>query len=289
MKLLQTIRSARQWRSAVPASAPVIFVPTMGALHEGHLSLVRHARKLAAARRGGKIAVSIYVNPTQFNLAEDLADYPRPIERDIEALYDEKVHAVFLPTTEALYEEDHSAWVVEQRLSEGLCGASRPGHFRGVCTIVAKFFNILRPTAAVFGEKDFQQLAVIRRMTRDLAYPIKIVGRPTMREPDGLAMSSRNVHLNAAERRQAPALHRALAAGVQAARTSPTSASRIVKLIGRELAAHASLAKFDYVEIVDGRTLDPLRPAQPVSANAGLRIIAAAYFGTTRLIDNIAV
>jgi len=179
---------------------PVIFVPTMGALHEGHLSLVRVGRDWAGA--GATVVVSIFVNPTQFAPHEDFDAYPRDVERDLALCRSAGVDAVFTPPREAIYAPDASVRIVEENLSRGLCGASRPHFFGGVCTVVAKLFHIVQPDAAVFGEKDFQQLAVIRRMVRDLHWPIEILGGPIVREPDGLAMSSRNQYLDADSRRE---------------------------------------------------------------------------------------
>jgi pantoate--beta-alanine ligase len=184
-----------------------------------------------------------------------------------------------------MYAQDHSVWVDESFLSTGLCGKSRPGHFRGVCTIVAKLFNCVTPTAAIFGEKDFQQLAIIRRMVRDLDFPIRIVPHPTIREQDGLAMSSRNVYLAPAQRQQAPALHRALASSARRARSSRTTPAQLRKAIATEIAANAPDAQIDYIEVVDAESLTP-RPDNMATPGHS-RILAAVYFGTTRLIDNV--
>ena len=186
-----------------------VLVPTMGALHRGHLELIRVAREHAG--NAGEVAVSIFVNPLQFEPGSDFEKYPRPESADEKFCEDAGVNLLFRPRQ--MYFDDRSVYVEETRLSAGLCGASRPGHFRGVCTVVAKLFNLLAPTAAVFGEKDYQQLAVIRRMVRDLNFPIEIIGVPTVREADGLALSSRNQYLNADERAAAPALYQAMTAG----------------------------------------------------------------------------
>ena len=253
----------------------------MGALHEGHLSLIRRARQLAGPK--GTVAVSIFVNPTQFGPREDLSRYPRPIAEDIAKCRKEGVDLLFLPEAEGFYAPDHSTWVDESLLSTGLCGAARPGHFRGVCTVVAKLFNLLSPDSAVFGKKDAQQLAIIRRMVRDLNFQIKIVGLETHREADGLAMSSRNQYLSPEERAQAPILRRALFAAKATAKTDASSPAklrvRVVKAIER-----APLARIDYVEAVDAETL-----GTPTPKTRRLLIAVAVGFGKTRLIDNIEI
>ena len=253
----------------------------MGALHEGHLTLIRRARQLAGPK--GAVAVSIFVNPTQFGPKEDLSRYPRPLAEDLAKCRAEGVDIVFLPEAAAFYAPDHSAWVDEALISTGLCGASRPGHFRGVCTVVAKLFNLVAPDVAVFGKKDAQQLAIIRRMVRDLDFQIKIVGVETHREADGLAMSSRNQYLSAEERAAAPVLRRALLEARAAARVGVTAPAklraRVVKRIER-----APLARIDYVEAVDAETL-----GKPTAKTGKLLIAVAVFFGKTRLIDNIEI
>jgi len=196
MLLLSTLEDLRHWR-AEPNQTHVVFVPTMGALHEGHLDLMRAARTLATPR--GRVIVSIFVNPTQFGPKEDFSKYPRDLEGDSEKCRSVGVDAIFAPTAEAIYAKDASLVVLETSLSKGLCGASRPGHFDGVCLVVLKLLNLVQPDTAVFGKKDYQQLAIIKRMVRDLNVPVAIVGCETVREPDGLAMSSRNRYLNEAE------------------------------------------------------------------------------------------
>lgn len=250
---------------------PVVFVPTMGALHEGHLSLLRIARE-----HGETVVTSIYVNPTQFGPNEDLDAYPRPLESDLQKCKDVGVDVVFTPAT--LYADDATISVHESRLSLGLCGASRPGHFDGVCTVVAKLFNLVQPDAAVFGEKDFQQLAVIRRMVRDLDFPIEIIGGPIVREPDGLAMSSRNAYLSPDERSQAVSLSQALARAREAAENGERSATAIEEIV-RENLVHG---RIDYVALVDPDTLEPLE-----KIDRQLLVAIAVFFGKTRLIDNL--
>jgi pantoate--beta-alanine ligase len=258
---------------------PVVLVPTMGALHEGHLSLVRVARERAGA--AGTVVVSIFVNPSQFAPHEDFDAYPRPLLQDLDLCRSVGVDVVFAPAREVMYAPDASVRVLEEQLSQGLCGRSRPHFFSGVCTVVAKLFHIVQPEAAVFGEKDFQQLAVIRRMVRDLVWPIDIIAAPIVRESDGLAMSSRNQYLDAESRRQAVVLHQAL----QRAREAVLGGERNPQALREQVVAEiqgAPLARIDYVEVVDPDALTPL----PSIANQVL-IALAVRFGSTRLIDNL--
>lgn len=253
-----------------------VLVPTMGALHKAHGELIRVARERAA--KNGEVAVSIFVNPLQFEPGSDYEKYPRPEKADEDFCRNANVDLLFRPAPGEMYLEDRSVFVDETALSSTLEGKSRPGHFRGVCTVVAKLFNILSPDAAVFGEKDYQQLAIIRRMVRDLNYKIDIIGVPTVREDDGLAFSSRNQYLNAEERKQATVLRKAL---LVAQGAGNKSAKEIVDLV-REHIAQAPLARIDYVALVDAETLQPLEKVQPNSLLA-----LAVFFGKTRLIDNI--
>jgi len=253
----------------------------MGALHEGHLSLIHRARTLAGSK--GTVAVSIFVNPTQFGPTEDLSRYPRPISRDIALCKEAGVDLLYLPEAEAFYEPDHSVWVNEDALSRGLCGVSRPVHFRGVCTVVAKLFNLLGPDIAVFGKKDAQQLAILRRMVRDLNFQIKLVGVETYREPDGLALSSRNQYLTGEQRAQAPVLRRALLEARAAAKGGLHNAAKLRVLVVKRIES-VPLSKIDYVEVVDAATL-----GKPGPQARKLLIAVAVYFGATRLIDNIEV
>ena len=273
MKILATAAS-------VPAP-PVdgkhrILVPTMGALHQAHRELIQVAREHAG--KNGEVAVSIFVNPLQFEPGSDFDRYPRPEKEDEEFCRKLGVDLLFRPAPGEMYLEDRSVFVDEVALSRTLEGKSRPGHFRGVCTVVAKLFNILSPDIAVFGEKDFQQLAIIRRMVRDLDFKIDIVGVPTVREADGLAFSSRNQYLNAEERKQAIVLRGALLA---AANAREKSAKGIVDL-ARVTIEKAPLARIDYVDLVDAETLQPI---EMIRANSLLAV--AVFFGKTRLIDNI--
>lgn len=253
-------------------------VPTMGALHEGHLSLIRRAR-----RENGFVVVSVFINPTQFGPGEDLDTYPRDLERDLELCAREGVDLVFSPTPETMYPPSYSTWVEVERITAGLCGRSRPGHFRGVCTVVTKLFNICQPDRAYFGEKDAQQLAVVQRMTSDLDWPITIASCPTVREADGLALSSRNQRLTPEARAQAPVLYRALLAGKKLIEEGERRAD-VLKESMQQVLAEAPLAKLDYLEVVRADDLSP------VSVVTGECLIAvAARFGDVRLIDNIRV
>jgi len=253
-----------------------VLVPTMGALHKAHGELIRAAREHAG--KDGEVAVSIFVNPLQFEPGSDYEKYPRPEKADEDFCRDADVDLLFRPAPGEMYSKDRSVFVDETALSSTLEGKSRPGHFRGVCTVVAKLFNILSPDAAVFGEKDFQQLAIVRRMVRDLNYKIDIVGVPIVRADDGLALSSRNQYLDREERKQAPILRQALLA---AGKSGKKSAKEIVDL-AREMISEVPLARIDYVALVDAETLRPLETVQPNSLLA-----LAVFFGKTRLIDNI--
>jgi pantoate--beta-alanine ligase len=279
VKIVKTIaamqRLARQWQRA---GIPVVFVPTMGYLHEGHLSLIRKARKCAGPR--GQVVVSIYVNPTQFGPREDLAKYPRDLIRDKKLCQEAGADVIFVPTTREMYPAGFSTWVAEEALARGMEGASRPHHFRGVATVVAKLFHIVQPGTAVFGAKDFQQSAIIQRMSRDLNFPVKIVVAPTVREPDGLAMSSRNKYLSPAQRRQATVLWRTIQrAGSRVAKGRVPVAEMIEDL--RRFIALAPEARVDYIMFYDPKTLQPAREVKK-----GAQIALAIFIGKTRLIDN---
>lgn len=251
----------------------------MGALHRGHLELIQVARSKAG--EDGEVAVSIFVNPLQFAPGGDYEKYPRPEKDDEELCRNAGVDLLFRPSPAEMYAADSSVAVEENSLSSTLCGKSRPGHFRGVCTVVAKLFHILAPHVAVFGEKDFQQLAIIRRMVRDLNFQISIIGVPTVRESDGLACSSRNRYLSAAEREQASALYGALSEGTRLAASGERSAFAIIAA-ARKVIERSPLARIDYLELVNADTLQPIEVVQPNSLMA-----LAVCFGQTRLIDNI--
>jgi pantoate--beta-alanine ligase len=253
----------------------IALVPTMGALHDGHRELIRHARRTPGAVVP---VVSIFVNPLQFGGGEDLDRYPRPLEADLEACREEGVELVFLPGTEDMYPEGADTTVAPGRLGDRLEGAVRPGHFAGVLTVVAKLFHIVDPDIAFFGEKDYQQLVLVQKMVRDLDFGLSVVGVPTVREPDGLAVSSRNAYLSADERRRAPVLQRALAAG---AATSVHGPQAVLD------AAHGVLAEEPALQLEYLELTDPELGPDPRTGRA--RLLAAARIGGTRLIDNIPI
>jgi len=276
VKICTTIAAARAVCHQIRADRKRLgLVPTMGALHAGHLSLVR-----AAKARCEAVVVSIFVNPTQFGPKEDFARYPRPFESDCAGLEKEGVDMIFAPAADEMYAKGETTWVTAEGLSEKLDGRSRPGHFRGVTTVVAKLFHVIEPEVAFFGQKDAAQLAVIRRMVRDLNFPVEIVSCPIVREPDGLAMSSRNAYLSPRERRRALVLRRSLQEVEKAFREGERNASALSQS-GRGVLAQEPEVRLDYFEVVDPETLDP------VEAVAGKTLVAvAAYVGSTRLIDN---
>ncbi|MEM9478214.1 MAG: pantoate--beta-alanine ligase [Verrucomicrobiota bacterium] len=265
---------------ATPMPGPVVLVPTMGALHEGHLSLVRDARAVAGSE--GTVVVSVFVNPTQFGPNEDFEAYPRDPEGDRAKCEAAGASVVFEPTAEEMYPPGDSTDVQETALSQFLCGASRPVHFAGVCRVVLKLFNIVRPNIAVFGKKDYQQLAIIRRMVRDLHLPIEIHGGETVREPDGLAMSSRNLYLEPREREEAAGIR----SGLLLAKELFDRGEREVAMIKADVALHLAkkspLGKIDYLEIVDLESFSPVEKIEN-----GALMAAAVFFGKTRLIDNM--
>lgn len=279
MKTIHTINAMRAWSADQRAAGRTIaLAPTMGFLHEGHLSLIRLAREKADA-----VCVSIYVNPTQFGPNEDFEAYPRDAKGDEKKCREEGVEAVFYPSNDVMYASDHSVYVDETALSRTLCGASRPGHFRGVCTVVAKLFHIVQPDIAVFGEKDFQQWRIIRRMARDLNWPVELVPCPIVREPDGLAMSSRNARLAPDHRAQAACLHRALEQVRDMARGGERNADRLRRVL-RKTIERAPDARIDYAEIVSEDTLQPVHVL-----DGPCRAALAVFFGDVRLIDNAAL
>lgn len=274
MRTLVSVREVGLF--ARQAAQPLVLVPTMGALHAGHAALVAAARRIAGP--DGTVVVSIFVNPTQFGPGEDFTRYPRTPEADLEVCRAGGADAVFVPTAEDLYPPGASTFVDETDLSRGLCGSHRPGHFRGVCTVVAKLFLILRPAVAVFGEKDYQQLAVIRRMVRDLFLGVDVVGHTTVREADGLALSSRNRYLDTDARERAARFAAALRDTATACADDPAGAAAAAKTAIREAAG----CDAEYVEAVDAETLEsPPAPGRPAVLAAAIR------FGGTRLIDNV--
>lgn len=260
------------------AGRRVGLVPTMGYLHQGHQSLIQRA-----ASDCGAVVVTIFVNPLQFAVGEDLSTYPRDPEGDADKVEVAGATVLFAPSTTEMYPHLMQTTVTVDGVSQRLEGATRPTHFAGVATVVAKLFAIVGPCSAYFGEKDFQQLAVIRTMARDLSFPVDVIGCPIVRESDGLALSSRNVYLSADERAAAPILHSAIIAGVDAAAGGETDAS-ILRRVMSEMIASEPLAELDYADVVECETLDPLDVASP-----GSRLLVAARFGRARLIDNAAV
>ena len=259
------------------AERPLGLVPTMGALHDGHLSLVDRARADCAT-----VAVSIFVNPTQFAQGEDFAEYPRDLEGDLELLSQRGVDLVFAPEAADVYPPGFDTWVDVGPVADCLEGTARPGHFRGVATVIAKLFGILCPDLAYFGQKDGQQTVVVRKLARDLDMGVEVVVLPTVREPDGLAMSSRNVRLSPEQRRAAPVVHRALSAGLGSWNRGETDAAAIRNLVLRELQTEPLVDHVDYVSLADSDTLEELGRAAP-----GTMLSTAAHFGTVRLIDNV--
>ena len=277
MKICHTIAEMRAAsRAARQDSRRLGFVPTMGALHAGHISLVRAARQRCDA-----VAVSIFVNPTQFGPKEDFSKYPRTFERDRELLEAEGVAILFAPSTEEMYPQGATTFVTVEGLSEKLCGRSRPGHFRGVATVVAKLFNIVEPDLAFFGQKDSAQAVIIRRMVRDLNLDVEIVVCPIVREPDGLALSSRNAYLDARQRQQATVLYRSLMRVKDLADRGESDSARLV-VAALDVFKEESEVRLDYFEIVDRETLDPV-----ADISQGALVAVAAFVGATRLIDNV--
>jgi pantoate--beta-alanine ligase len=277
MKICYTVEEMREaCRGARSGVKRLGFVPTMGALHEGHLSLVRAARD-----RCDVVAASIFVNPTQFGPNEDLAKYPRDFEHDRELLEKEGVGLLFAPSVEEMYPPGAVSWVTVEGLSDRLDGRSRPGHFRGVTTVVAKLFHLVEPDAAFLGQKDAAQLAIIRRMVCDLKFPVEIVACPIVREPDGLAMSSRNAYLDPLQRRQALVLHRALMRVQEQWEAGERDAARLMAVGCKEMGSESAV-RLDYFEIVDADSLDPVD-----KVDKGALVAVAAFVGGTRLIDNV--
>ena len=268
---------AAQCRAWHAAGEDIALVPTMGYYHAGHEDLMAHARGLAR-----RLVVSLFVNPAQFGPNEDLAAYPRDAARDSAIAEAHGADALFMPEPSAMYAADHATWVEVPELAKGLCGVSRPIHFRGVCTVVLKLFLLTGADVAVFGQKDWQQQAIIRRMVRDLNVPVRIEARPTTREADGLAMSSRNVYLSPEERAAAPQIRQALLAAREAARTGETDAGRLKELVLRHWREHMPAGVPDYLEIVHPESLEPLK-----SVTGPALMACAVQLGKARLIDNI--
>ena len=270
MKTFREPAKLQRWcRARKLEGRRIALVPTMGYLHEGHLSLIAEARR----RGADEIVVSVFVNPVQFGPNEDYEKYPRDEKADLAKCRAAGATAVFFPTPANMYLDRHSVYVVEEDLSKGLCGARRPGHFRGVCTVVAKLFNLVHPDFAVFGRKDYQQAQVIKRMARDLNFDLQVVVAPIVREPSGLARSSRNTYLSAAERERAVAISATLAA---------VKAGRVKTVAAAAKAIEKAGLKVDYVECVDAETLEPR-----ARISKGCCVLVAAFCGRTRLIDNV--
>ncbi len=266
-------------RNATP-QRPIALVPTMGALHDGHCALIRRAREIVGNK--GIVGVSIFVNPIQFDRAEDFQNYPSTLETDLAAAKLAGADLIFAPNPADMYFPDRSITVTESSLAAHLCGSTRPGHFDGVCTVVLKLFNLFRADFAVFGKKDYQQLAVIRRMVRDLNLPIIIEGAETVRESDGLAMSSRNLHLTPEDRKRAAAIRVALLSGKNAVFAGNTDVSSVIK-IGRKILHESNCEKIDYFTLVDAETLQPV----PDNIKRDSILACAVFYGKVRLIDNI--
>jgi pantoate--beta-alanine ligase len=274
MQIAKTIAEMRKLRAILPE--PVGLVPTMGYLHEGHLSLVRRAKADNAS-----VVVSIFVNPTQFGRGEDLDKYPRNLERDLSMLKKEGASVVFSPETPDMYPQGFSTWVDVEKITERLEGAARPGHFRGVTTVVAKLFNIVRPARAYFGQKDAQQALVIKKMAAELDMGIEVITLPTVREPDGLAMSSRNSYLSEEERKAAAVLHKSLRLAEDLYSQGEKDARKIKEEM-RRLIDKEPLTRIDNISIADNRTLEELDKIKPPTL-----VSLAVFIGRTRLIDNI--
>lgn len=262
-----------------PMANDTVLVPTMGALHEGHRELIRAGKNLTGEE--GTLIVSIYVNPTQFNDKKDFKSYPKTFDQDYKICEEEGVDLIFHPSDSEMYSGKETVSVTESKLTKYLCGASRSGHFEGVCTVVTKLFNIIKPATAVFGKKDYQQLAIIKKLVTDLNFSIKIIEAETVREQDGLAISSRNKFLNAEERKQSNTIYKALTA---MSSSTERQASELIALSRSIIESEAPLGTIDYLEIVDRKTLEPIQKIDRPSLAA-----IAIFFSKTRLIDNIEI
>jgi len=280
MNVIETIAQMRTIVRLVRREGKVLgVVPTMGALHEGHFSLIERAR-----RECDFVIVTIFVNPTQFAPTEDLSAYPRTPESDLAGCRQRGADAVFMPSVEEMYGSGGFTTVHVDRLGDHLCGASRPGHFDGVCTVVAKLFHITLPDRAYFGAKDFQQMTILKRMVKDLDFPVEIVSCPIVREADGLAMSSRNAYLTAGQRAQAPALHEALRLAEKMIRRDQPPAAEVIEAMRRHLASRAPEGQVDYLRIVEPETLEDVQTTTPP-----VLVAMAVKLGKARLIDNTRV
>ncbi|MCD6188331.1 MAG: pantoate--beta-alanine ligase [Desulfuromusa sp.] len=276
MNIIKSIDEMKQWVATVRIAGETIsFVPTMGFLHQGHLSLLDEGRK-----RGDKLVLSIFVNPTQFGQGEDFEDYPRGLEQDSQLAQQAGVDVIFAPEAKQMYPSGYATYVDVEGITNTLCGTSRPGHFRGVCTVVSKLFNIVQPHNAIFGSKDFQQLAVIKRMTLDLNLPVEIIGMPIFREADGLAMSSRNVYLSPDQRKQALVLSRSLQRAKEMVSSGETGCDVIIRQL-KMLIEQQPDARIDYIQICHQLTLE-----DQTHVDADSVLLLAVYVGKPRLIDN---
>jgi len=276
MIIIKSVSEMQQWVASVRGAAETIsFVPTMGFLHQGHVSLLDEGR-----RRGDKLVLSIFVNPTQFGQGEDFEDYPRDLQQDSQLAEQAGVDVIFVPEAKQMYPNGYATYVDVEGITQTLCGASRPGHFRGVCTVVSKLFNIIQPQLAIFGQKDFQQLAVIQRMTQDLNLPVEILGLPIYRESDGLAMSSRNVYLTEEQRPQALVLSQSLKRARELVAAGQKDAAEIISQLKTKINQHPA-ARIDYVQICHQLTLKDQHEVDSDSV-----LLLAVYIGKTRLIDN---
>ncbi len=280
MKIITTTKALIEEIKASTSKGPSALVPTMGALHQGHLELVRHARKSSGTN--GRVIVSLFVNPTQFDRAEDLENYPRTMDEDLDLCQTEGVDIVFAPDPGAMYCQDHSVTVTEDSLAERLCGATRPGHFDGVCTVVLKLFNLCAADIAVFGKKDYQQLAIVRRMVRDLNVPVRVEGVETVREDSGLALSSRNARLTQNQHADAPRIRRALLAAKNSHSRGETSVDELLHIARKEIESSDAGARIDYLELLDAESLQPISQVSHPAVMA-----TAVFYGNVRLIDNI--
>jgi len=279
MELATTIEQIRQLvRAARAAGKRIGFVPTMGALHQGHIALIN-----TSVRQCDFTVISIFVNPTQFGPTEDFERYPRPLEKDLRVCRDCGVDVVFAPSTETMYPRPNLTWVVVEKLTEPLCGRFRPGHFRGVTTVCTKLFNIVQPDVAYFGQKDAQQAVVVRRMVEDLNMPLEIVVCPTVRDPDGLATSSRNVYLTDSQRRQATRIYQALQHGQRLIVQGLHDPDQILQAV-QDILQQAPDLQPEYVSLVDAETLEPIE-----KLSGRVLLAVAARIGSARLIDNIVV
>ncbi len=279
MRLVKTIKEMKKlsndWKKQ---GLKVAFVPTMGFLHEGHLALVRKARQL-----GDKLVVSIFINPLQFGPKEDFKEYPRDLDRDMRLLEKEGTDVVFTPSEEEMYPSDYQTFVEVTRLTQGLCGAFRPGHFKGVTTVVLKLFNIVKPDIAIFGEKDYQQLQVIKQMVKDLNLDVEVIGHPTVREEDGLAMSSRNTYLSPLERKSAVSLYKALLLAQELVKKGERDPEKVKKQL-KDFIYSFPYTQVQYIEFVDPETLEPVKTLEKPVLCA-----MAVYVGKARLIDNMLI